>query len=89
MPIETIILNHLGITRRKELRKLLAIYQETLFNGKLGRANIESYQPLLKPDTVPQSSHPYTIPESIRELTKRELDRLMQEDIIYKASNIA
>lgn len=70
-----------------QLLKILVDYQHNLFSGKVSKAKIPPHKSLLKPDATPQYACPYTIPESIKEFTKRELDWLMREDIIWKTGS--
>lgn len=70
---------------QKSLLQMSENHQHNLFSDKAGRAKVSLHQPLLKPDAVPQYAQPYIILESIKELTKKKLDQLIQEDIIRKA----
>lgn len=73
--------------QRKQIYNLLLPYQTTLFSGKPGNAQVKPHVPLLKPDAIPCYNRYYKTLESQREVTKRELDRLLNLGIIHQAES--
>ena len=71
--------------KKDHLLQVLLKYQDTLFSGQLGLAKVSPHIPLLKKDAIPYYTKPYSIPYSLMEITKRELERLKELEIIKPA----
>lgn len=67
--------NHLSQTQRRDLAKILSIYQR-LFSGKPGCYPHKKVHIDLMPGAKPVASRPYPVPMHNRQVFKDELDRL-------------
>ena len=76
---------HLAQLERQQLLNLLNQYAD-LFDGTLGRWNLEPVDLELKPDASPYHARPYPIPKCHADTLKMEVDRLVQIGVLKKVN---
>ena len=78
-------LAHLSSDEREQLCNLLEQYP-VLFGGGLGKLNIDPIHLELKPNSTPYHAKAFPIPQSLHDVTKKEIERLSSIDVLEQNS---
>ena len=77
---------HLTEDEQKSLFNLLAKYED-LFDGTLGKWQMEDYEIELRPDAKPYHAKAYPIPKVHTRTLKMEVDRLCESGVLRKVNH--
>ncbi|KAE9198591.1 hypothetical protein PF004_g19500 [Phytophthora fragariae] len=78
---EDLLPQHLEAALEHCYLKLLEEYVD-LYSGRLGRIRLDDYVLPLRADYTPSHARPYSVPRSQEEAARREIQKLLDEDVI-------
>ncbi|KAG6603064.1 Pol Polyprotein [Phytophthora cinnamomi] len=78
---EDLLPQHLEAALEHCYLKLLEEYVD-LYSGRLGRIRLDDYLLPLRADYTPSHARPYSVPRSQEEAAHREIQKLLEEDVI-------
>ncbi|MGH7954793.1 MAG: reverse transcriptase family protein, partial [Gloeomargaritales cyanobacterium] len=79
--------DHLTVEERKKLSTLLQKYSK-IFDGTLGKYPHEQVHLKLKPNSKPIHAKPYSVPRIHQSAFRNEIDRLVELDVLEKATGL-
>lgn len=82
-------LEHLNKEEKREITNIVAKYADVfqLTGDKLGTCNVYKQQLQIKPGSVPSYSKPYRVPFEQREEVKKQINKMLEDDIIEAAAS--